>query len=53
MEGIRLDQHTLEIQLAEQLPEHRPLMVFSGGVTGLADRHAQGGRIQRHLGNEC
>ncbi|MCS5697519.1 hypothetical protein NZK32_00460 [Cyanobium sp. FGCU-52] len=42
MEGIRLDQHTLEIQLAEQLPEHRLLMVFSGGVTGLADRHAQG-----------
>ena len=52
MERIRLDQHTLEIQLAEQLPQHRPLVVFAGGVAGLADRHAQGGRIQRDLSNE-
>ncbi len=52
MERVRLDQHALEIQLAEQLPEHRPLVVFAGGVAGLADRHTQGGRIQRDLGNE-
>ena len=29
------------------------LAVLCGGVAGLADRHAQGCRIQRHLGNEC
>ena len=28
-------------------------MVLAGDVAGLADRHAQGCRIQRHLGNEC
>jgi hypothetical protein len=27
-------------------------VVLAGGVAGLADRHAQGCRIQRHLGNE-
>jgi hypothetical protein len=53
MERIRLDEHTLEIQLAEQLPQHRPLVVCAGGVAGLADRHTEGGRIQRELGNEC
>jgi len=38
---MRLDQHPLQIQLAEQRFEHCPLMVFAGGVAGLADRHAQ------------
>ena len=52
MERIRLDQHTLEIQLAEQLPQHRPLVVFAGGVAGLADRHTEGGGVQGDLGNE-
>jgi hypothetical protein len=52
VQGIRLDQHALKIQLAEQLLEHGPLVVLAGGVAGLADRHAQGCRIQRHLGNE-
>ena len=52
MERIRLDQHTLEIQLAEQPPQHRPLVVFAGGIAGLADRQTDGGRIQRDLGNE-
>jgi hypothetical protein len=32
----RLDQHSVQIQLAEQLPQHRPCMVFAGGVAGLA-----------------
>ncbi len=41
MERIRLDQHALEIQLTEELLEHRPLMVFAGGVAGLTDCHAQ------------
>ena len=36
MQGIRLNEYALEIQLAEQLPEHRPLVVFSSGVTSLA-----------------
>jgi hypothetical protein len=39
MERVRLDQHALEIQLAKQLPQLRTLMVFAGGVAGLADRH--------------
>ena len=52
MERICLDQNVLEITLAEQGFEHRPLVVLAGGVAGLADRHAQGCRIQRHLGNE-
>jgi len=52
MERVGLDHHTLEIQLAKQLPQNRPLMVFAGGVAGLADRHTQSGRIQRDLGNE-
>jgi hypothetical protein len=29
VEGIRLDQHPFEIQLPEQLPEHRPLVVLT------------------------
>ena len=53
MERVRLDQHTLEIQLVKELPQHRPLVVLTGGVAGLADRHAQGCRVKRHLGNEC
>jgi hypothetical protein len=34
VEGIRLDQHSLEIQLPEQLPEHGPLVVRASGVAG-------------------
>ncbi len=52
MQGIRLDQHTLQIQLAEELLEHSPLMVFARGIAGLSDRHAKGGGVQRDLGNE-
>ena len=36
MERVRLDEHATKIQLAEQLPQHRPLVVFAGGVAGLA-----------------
>ena len=53
MERIRLDQHNVKIELAEQPFEHRPLMVFAGVVASLADRHTQSGRRQRELGNEC
>jgi hypothetical protein len=52
MRGIRLDQHALQIQLAKEPAQHRPLVVLTSEVTGLADRHAQGCRVQRHLGNE-
>jgi len=52
MERIRLDQHALQIQFAKQLPQHRSLMVFAGGVAGLADRHPKGSRVEHHLGNE-
>ena len=41
MEPIRADEHINEIELAEQLFEHRQLMVLSGGVAGLVDRYAQ------------
>ena len=35
MERVRLDQHALQIQFAEQLPQHCPLVVLAGGVAGL------------------
>lgn len=53
MQGIRLNEYALEIRLAEQLPEHRPLVVYAGGITSLADGHTQGGGVQRDLSNEC
>ena len=37
MESVRLDESALQIQLAEQLPQHRALVVIAGGVAGLAD----------------
>jgi hypothetical protein len=42
MERVGLDQNSVEIQLAEQLPQHRPLVVIAGGVAGLADCDPQG-----------
>jgi len=41
MESVRLDESAL--QLAEQLPQHRALVVIAGGVAGLADGHPQRG----------
>ena len=52
MERVRLDENALQIQLTEQLPQHRPLVVFAGGLAGLADCYTEGNRIQRDLGNE-
>jgi len=52
VQRIRLDHHAFEVQLSEELFEHRPLVVLTGGVASLADCHAQGSRKQRHLGNE-
>ena len=53
MQGIRLDQNALKIQLAKELPQHRPFVVLPGGGAGLADGHAQGGGVQPDLSNEC
>jgi len=50
MERVRLDQHALQIHLAKELPQHRPLVVLTSGVAGLTDRHAQGCRVERYLG---
>ena len=44
MERDRLDENALQIQLTEQLPQHRPLVVLTDGVAGLTDRHAEGCR---------
>ncbi len=52
MERIRLNQHTTQIQLPEELLEHCPLMVLARGVAGLSDRHAQCSGVERQLGNE-
>ena len=36
MQGIRLEQNALKIQLAKELLQHRPFVVLPGGVAGLA-----------------
>ena len=53
MQGIRLNEYALKIQLAKELPQHRPFVVLPGGVAGLTDGHTQGGGVQRDLSNEC
>ena len=50
--GIRLEENTLEIELSEQLLEQGTLVVVTGGVAGLSDRHSQGCGVQRHLGDK-
>jgi hypothetical protein len=52
MERDSLDENTLEIQLTEELPWHRPLMVFAGGIAGMADRQTERGYIHSDLGNK-
>ncbi len=52
MERVSLNQNALKVEFTEQLSEHCPLVVFTGGIAGLADRHAQGSGVERHLGNE-
>ena len=42
MERVGLDQNSVEIHLAEQLPQHYPRVVISDGVAGLADYDPQG-----------
>ena len=43
MQAIRLDQDSIKIQLAEELPENCSFVVVASGVAGLTDSHAQGG----------
>ena len=52
MERIRLDKHAHEIQLPKQLVEQGTLVVLSCCVVGLGERHTQGRRIQRQLGDD-
>ena len=39
VECIRLDQHAVQVELADELTQHRPLMVLAGGLAGLTDRN--------------
>ena len=52
MQGIRLNEYAIKIQLAKELPQHRPLMVSPGAVAGQADGYSQCSGVQCHLGNE-
>lgn len=49
IESIRLDQHALQLELAEELPQHRPLVIFASGVARLADSHTQSSGVEREL----
>jgi hypothetical protein len=40
MQGILLDQQAFQIQLAKELPRHRTLVVLTGGLAGMPDRHS-------------
>ena len=52
MQRIRLDQHTLQLQGAEQGFEGRALVGFAGVKRGLRDRHAELPRVERDLGDK-
>ena len=52
MERIRLDEHTLEIELPKQLLEHSSFVVLAGRVAGLSDRYTQSSGVKSHLRNK-
>ncbi len=52
MQRIRLDQHTLELQRAQQSFQRRALVGFAGVKGGLRDRHTLLPRIERDLGDK-
>jgi len=52
VQRIRLDQHTLELQGAEQGFEGRALVGFAGVKRGLGNRNAQLSGVQRDLGDK-
>jgi hypothetical protein len=51
VQRIHLDQHTLELQGAEQGCQGRALVGFAGIKGCLRDRHTQLPRIERDLGD--
>ena len=52
MQGIRLDEQALQIQLAEQLFELSLLVVFLVDIAGLTDCQTQRHRVEHYMGNE-
>ena len=52
MQGIRLDQHTLELQRAQQSFQGCTLVGFIGVKRGLGNRHTQLAGVQRDLGDK-
>ena len=52
MQGIRLDQHAIEIQTAQQLLEGSPLAGFVGVIGLLGQGDAKGSGVDRDLGDE-
>jgi len=52
VQRIRLNQHPLQIEGAQELLEGRPLVARSGVIGGLGDRHPQLAGVERHLGDE-
>jgi hypothetical protein len=51
VQGIRLDEQTLEVQLTLNLIQHSPFVVFTRGIGGLANRHTQLRHLEGHPGN--
>ena len=52
MQRIRLDQHALELQRAQQSFQGRALVGFTGIERGLRNRHPQLAGVQRDLGDK-
>ena len=52
MQRIRLDQHALELQRAQQSFQGCALVGFSGVKLGLRDRHAKLTCVERDLGDK-
>jgi hypothetical protein len=51
MQGIRLDDETLEVQLNQKLFPLSPFVVIPRSMAGLANRHTQLRRVDGHMGN--
>lgn len=52
MQHIRLDQHTLQLQRAQQSFQGRALVGCTGVERGLRDRHTQLTGVERDLGDK-
>jgi hypothetical protein len=53
MQRVRLNQHALELNRVQQLPQRLGFAAGIGGVGGLGNREAQALGIEADLGNEC